>query len=87
MTQIRRPKVMQERWPLMGLCPVGKFVFSNEDALKHKRLLQARLKEWGVRSVDLEAVVADGLIKDQAHVGAAVAHFRAAGVDCLFVPH
>lgn len=73
--------------PLMGLCPIGKFVFSNEDAIRQKRLLQAKLAEWDVPFVDLEGVLEDGLVKDQGHVDAAVAHFRRAGAECLFVPH
>jgi L-fucose isomerase-like protein len=73
--------------PLVGLCPVGKFVFSNEDALRYKELIRTRLKEWEVSFVDLEGVVEDGLVKDQAHVGPTVAHFRKAGVECLFLPH
>ncbi len=28
--------------PLLGLCPIGKFVFSHEDALRQKRVLQKR---------------------------------------------
>jgi L-fucose isomerase-like protein len=73
--------------PLLGLCPVGKFVFSNEDALRYKELIQARLREWDVSFVDLDGVLEDGLVKDQAHVGPVVEHFRRARVDCLFLPH
>lgn len=76
-----------EQKPLLGLCPIGKFVFSNEDAIRQKRLVQDRLATWGVRTVDLEGVLEDGLVKDQSHVDTAVEHFRRAGVDCLFVPH
>ena len=78
---------MEPRQPLLGLCPIGKFVFSNEDALKYKELLQARLADWNVAYADLDDVLEDGLVKDQAHVDTAVAHFRQAGVDCLFLPH
>jgi L-fucose isomerase-like protein len=73
--------------PRMGLCPIGKFVFSNEDAVRYKQLLQAKLREWGVDFVDLKGVLEDGLVKDQSHVDPAVAHFRRADVDCLFMPH
>lgn len=73
--------------PLLGLCPIGKFVFSHEDALRHKRALQEKLKSWGVRFVDLEGVLPDGIVRDQAHVALAVAHFRAKGVEALFMPH
>jgi L-fucose isomerase-like protein len=76
-----------EKKPLLGLCPIGKFVFSNEDAIRQKQQLQANLAAWGVRYVDLEGVLEDGLVKDQSHVDTAVDHFRRAGVDCLFLPH
>ena len=78
---------MAELKPLLGLCPIGKFVFSNEDAIHYKKLLQSKLTEWGVAYVDLEGVLEDGLVKDQSHVDAAVEHFRSAGIDCLFMPH
>ena len=78
---------MKKSKPLMGLCPIGKFVFSNEDAVKYKKLLQQKLKKWKVDYVDLEGVLKDGLVKDQKHVDIVVEHFRRAGVDCLFVPH
>ena len=39
---------MKDFRPLMGLCPIGKLVFSNEDAVKYKQLLQRKLKEWNV---------------------------------------
>ena len=73
--------------PLMGLCPMGKFVFSHEDAVRYKNLLRERLDEWGVRYVDLDGVLEDGIVRDQSHVDAAVAHFRKAEVQCLFLPH
>ena len=73
--------------PLLGLCPIGKFVFSHTDALRLKSELQAKLREWQVDFVDLEGVLPDGMVRDQAHVDPAVAHFRAQGIDALFVPH
>ncbi|NOY80642.1 MAG: fucose isomerase [Kiritimatiellaeota bacterium] len=78
---------MKNGKPLMGLCPIGKFVFSNEDAVRHKELLQEKLRQWQTPFVDLENVLEDGLVKDQSHVDRAVEHFRRAGVDCLFLPH
>ncbi|MCK5801677.1 MAG: fucose isomerase [Lentisphaeria bacterium] len=78
---------MQSKKPLLGLCPIGKFVFSNEDAIRFKSRLQELLREWDVRFTDLEGVLEDGLVKEQAHVDAAVEHFHAAGIDALFMPH
>jgi L-fucose isomerase-like protein len=40
-----------------------------------------------VRYVDLDKVLPDGLVRDQAHVEPVAEHFRRAGVDCLFLPH
>ncbi len=78
---------MKGNRPLLGLCPIGKFVFSNEDAIRQKQAVQGKLQAWGVPYVDLEGVLEDGLVKDQSHVDRAVEHFRQAGVDCLFMPH
>ena len=71
--------------PLLALCPIGKFVFSHEDALRCKTRLQEHLRAWDVDFVDLEGVVEDGLVRDQAHVEPVVRHFRAKGVDALFI--
>ncbi|MHB0998068.1 MAG: L-fucose/L-arabinose isomerase family protein [Armatimonadota bacterium] len=78
---------MLRKKPLLGLCPIGKFVFSNEDAIKYKQDIQAKLNAWDVDFVDLEGLLPDGLVKDQAHVDAVVDHFRKADVDCVFMPH
>jgi hypothetical protein len=78
---------MKNNRPLLGLCPIGKFVFSNEDAIRQKRAIQGKLQAWGAPYVDLEGVLEDGLVKDQGHVDRAVEHFRRAGVDGLFMPH
>ena len=73
--------------PLLGLCPIGKFVFSHEDAMRFKGLLQDALRRWGIRYVDLDGVLEDGMIRDQSHARVAAAHFKKAGVDGLFMPH
>ncbi len=80
-------KISHIKKPLMGLCPIGKFVFSHEDAIKQKILLQKKLREWDVRFVDLDNVLEDGMVRDQKHVDAVVTYLKAAGIDCLFLPH
>ena len=72
---------------LVGLCPIGKFVFSNEDAIRQKKTIQRKFKEWDINYVDIDNVLEDGLVKDQSHVDKAVDHFRKANIDCLFLPH
>ena len=76
-----------KRKPLLGLCPIGKFVFSHEDAMKYKKILQGKLTDWDVDFVDLESVLPDGIVRDQKHVEPVIEHFKKAGIDCLFLPH
>ena len=78
---------MNAQKPLMGFCPIGKFVFSNEDAIRLKIELQKKLNDWHFPHVDLEGILEDGLVKDQSHVDAVVSHFQKENVDCLFMPH
>ena len=73
--------------PLLGVCPIGKFVFSHEDAIRQKKALFKQLDAWKVRYCDLEGVLPDGLVRDQKHVAPVVAHFKKKGIDALFVPH
>jgi L-fucose isomerase-like protein len=73
--------------PLLGLCPIGKFVFSHEDALRQKKLIEERLTAWGVRYVNIDTVVKDGLVRDAADVPKVVEHFRQQQIDAVFMPH
>ena len=73
--------------PLLGLCPIGKFVFSHEDAMRYKQGLQQALAAWGVNHVDLDGVIEDGMVRDQTQAAPAVAHLRKQDVDGLFMPH
>jgi L-fucose isomerase-like protein len=76
-----------KREPLIGFCPIGKFVFSHEDAMRLKGLIRAKLDAWNVRCADLESVVPDGLVRDQSHVEPVVRFFQQQGIDALFIPH
>ncbi len=71
----------------LGLCPIGKFVFSHQDALRYKGLLQEKLKGYEVDCVSLDGVIPDGMIRSQDHVDPAVRHFRQADIDAVFMPH
>ena len=75
------------RQPLMGLCPIGKFVFSHEEAVRFKGLIRDRFDRWQVRYVDLDAVLPDGIVRDQKHVEPVVRFFLEQQVDALFIPH
>ena len=73
--------------PLLGLCPIGKFVFSHEDAMRYKRLIMDRFDRWGIGYVHLDGVLPDGMVRDQRHVEPAVRYFLDHRVDGLFIPH
>jgi len=73
--------------PLLGLAPIGKFVFSHEDALVHKRRIEETLSRIGVRYVNVDEAIPDGMVRDQAHVDPVVAHLRCKSIDALFMPH
>jgi len=72
---------------LLGVCPIGKFVFSHEDALRQKAAILEKLDELKVRYCTIDDVIPDGVVRDQKHVGPVVDHLRAKGVDALFLPH
>lgn len=71
----------------LGLVPISKFVFSQEDARRYKGLVQARLRALEVDFVDLEGVTDDGMLFRHSDLAPVVRHLRAAGVDALFCPH
>jgi L-fucose isomerase-like protein len=71
----------------LGLCPIGKFVFSHEDAKVQKALLEEKLRAMGVDFRGIDGAVPDGVIRGVEHVDAAVAALRAQEVDALFLPH
>ena len=72
----------------LGLAPIGKFVFSHEDAVRYKRLIQQKLRALGVRYIDLDSALpdADGVIREQKHADIAAEYFDKK-VDALFIPH
>lgn len=78
---------MKQKQPLLGLCPIGKFVFSHEDALKQKQAIIDKLDEWSVRYCTIDDVIPDGMVRDQKHVEPVVEHFKRRRIDALFVPH
>ncbi|MEI8309996.1 MAG: hypothetical protein WCH98_04500 [Verrucomicrobiota bacterium] len=71
----------------LGFCPIGKFVFSHEDALRQKGKLERILDASGVRWKGLDRVLPDGIVRRQEDVDPVVRHFKAEGIDALFLPH
>ena len=78
---------MNQPRPLLGLVPIGKFVFSHEAALEQKEKVEGLLNRMEVSYVGLDEVLPDGMVRDQAHVEPVVRHLREKGVDAIFMPH
>jgi len=72
---------------LLGVCPMGKFVFSHADAVVQKRQLFGVLDGRGVNYCHLDDVLPDGVVRDQGHVAAAVKAFGDRRIDALMLPH
>jgi len=71
----------------LGLCPIGKFVFSHEDALVQKKKIIEKLNKKNIEFCDLEAIIPDGIVRDQNQVKSVVDYFKNKGIDALFIPH
>ncbi len=71
----------------IGLAPTRRNVFSVEDSLKYKKLIEEKLKSWGVDFVNLDNLNEEGLLFNRLEVGRAARIFKEAEVNALFVPH
>jgi len=72
---------------LIGVCPIGKFVFSHEDAVSQKKKIFKKLSELKINYIAIEDILPDGMVRDQRHVDVVVEHFKKEKVDALFIPH
>lgn len=71
----------------LGLCPIGKFVFSHEDALKYKKLIETKLRNWDIDFVSIDEVVKDGIVRSQHDVDKVLKYLIREEIDALFIPH
>ena len=71
----------------IGYAPTRRTVFSREDALKYKKLTLNKIKSMGYKVVDIEDINEDGLLVEEADIGAAVKKFKHGDVDCIISPH
>lgn len=70
-----------------GLCPIGKFVFSHEDALRFKFLIEEKLRQWGIEFINLDNILKDGIVRSQEDVEPVVEYFKKSDIDAIFMPH
>lgn len=75
------------RKPKLGFCPIGKFVFSHEDALRFKSILEQKMCGWDVNFTGIDSVIPDGMVRSQNHVQPVVDYLKSQNIDALFIPH
>lgn len=73
--------------PLLGLCPIGKFVFSHEDALKYKALIERKLRKLKIPFAGIDSAVKDGVVRGTGDIAPAIACLKDSNVDAVFMPH
>ena len=71
----------------LGVCPIGKVLFSHEDTLCQKGEVYRKLDEMGIPYVTIEAAVSDGVVRAMDDVKPAVNVLKKQGADALFLPH
>ncbi|UCB45286.1 MAG: fucose isomerase, partial [Spirochaetota bacterium] len=78
---------MKKKKVKVGLAPTRRRVFSVEDSLKYKGLIEKKLSSWKVDFVNLDSLNKEGLLFDRLEAKRAAKIFIDAGVDAVFVPH
>lgn len=71
----------------IGLIPIRRFIFSIEDALKFKKLIQEKLNALDIEFVDIDDINEEGLLFDEKDVEKVVEKFKDEKVNALFFPH
>lgn len=71
----------------LGVCPIGKFIFSDKDAILHKNKIYKKLDILDLEYCTLEGVLNDGIVRYQDQVDSVIKCFKEKFIDALFVPH
>lgn len=72
---------------VLGFAPTRRSIFSAPDAVKYANLTREKLRQMGVRFVDIDDISADGLLCSDEDRIAISEKFKAAKIDGLFFPH
>ena len=78
---------MKKKKVKIGLAPTRRNVFSAEDSLRYKALIEEKLKSWNIDFVNLDSLNKEGLLFDRLEAGRAAKIFTDAEVDAVFAPH
>lgn len=72
---------------LLGVAPTRRSIFSAPDAVKYAGLTRERLKELGIKFVDIDDINDEGLLYSDEDCNRVIEKFKAAKVSGLFLPH
>lgn len=72
---------------VLGFAPTRRSIFSAPDAVKYANLTRDKLRQMGVKFVDIDDISADGLLFSDEDRIAIAEKFKKAKVDGLFFPH
>ncbi|MBO5278953.1 MAG: L-fucose/L-arabinose isomerase family protein [Lachnospiraceae bacterium] len=72
---------------VIGFASTRRSIFSAPDAVKYANLTRERLKELGIKFVDIDDIAEDGLLHDDNERIRIAEKFREAKVDGVFFPH
>jgi len=72
---------------LIGYAPTRRNVFSKEDALRYKVLVENKIKKFGYRVIDIEDCVTEGLLLSDNDAEKTIKKFKEKNVDAVFCPH
>ena len=71
----------------IGYVPTRRDVFSRDEAIRYRREVKEKIKNWGAELVDIDGINEEGLLFDEHDLPAVLARMRQAEVDGLFFPH
>lgn len=71
----------------IGLVPISKFVFSQEDAARYKARIEELLRSLGLNYVNIDGLTSDGMLFKHEDLPGVIRYLREQQVDALFCPH
>ncbi len=71
----------------LGFCPIGKFIFSHDEALRYKKVIEAKLRKVNINFVGIDSVVEDGVVRTKSDINKVVDELNRNKIDGLFIPH
>jgi L-fucose isomerase-like protein len=71
----------------IGMVPTRRNIFSAQDAIKYKRLIQDKLNSLNIDYIDIDDINEEGLLFNEDDVDKIIDKFRVAKIDALFFPH